>query len=125
MTTAAAKTKCRTLVVEDDRASRDMLGRLLRVSGHEVMTAGDASTAIEEVTTKQPDCVVLDLMLPDLSGVEVLRVIRERRWPIKVAVYTATADPHHFPGLAELKPDAIFEKGKDLERLRAWLEQQR
>jgi hypothetical protein len=43
--------------------------------------------------------------------------------PIKVAVYTAAHDPHSFSGLAELKPDAIFEKGRDLTKLRAWLDQ--
>src|SRR6185295_17297222 len=114
MTTAVAKTKCRTLIVEDDPASREMLSRLLSLTGHETITASDASAAIVEVTTKRPECVVLDLMLPDRSGVEVLRVIREHRLPIKVAVYTAAADPGQFPGLAELKPDVIFEKGKDL-----------
>src|SRR5690242_355064 len=120
MSTAAAKTKCRTLIVEDDPASREMLSRLLRITGHETLTAGDASAAIAEATANQPQCVVLDLMLPDRSGTEVLRVIRERHLPIKVAVYTAAADPHRFPGLAELKPDAIFEKGKDLAKLRTW-----
>jgi CheY-like chemotaxis protein len=114
MTTAVAKTKCRTLIVEDDPASRDMLSRLLSLTGHDTMIPSDASAAIAEVIAKRPakrpDCVVLDLMLPDVSGVEVLRVIRGHRLPIKVAVYTAAADPQRFPGLAELKPDAIFEK---------------
>jgi DNA-binding NarL/FixJ family response regulator len=82
------------------------------------------TAAIAEIITKQPECVVLDWMLPDLNGVEILRVIRERRLPIKVAVYTAAHDPHSFPGLAELKPDAIFENGRDLTKLRAWLDQQ-
>jgi CheY-like chemotaxis protein len=124
MTTAVAKTKCRTLIVEDDPTSRDRLSQLLRMTGHEVTTAGDGSAAIAEVTAQRPDCVILDLMLPDVSGVEVLRVIREKKLPIKVAVYSAAADLHRFPGLAELKPDAIFAKGTDLARLRAWLEQQ-
>ena len=119
--TARTGTKCRTLIVEDDPTIREMLERLLRITRHETMTASDA---IAEVTTQRPDCVVLELMLSDRSGVEVLRIIREKELPIKVAVYTAAADRHRFPGLAELKPDAIFEKRKDLGKLRAWLAEQ-
>ena len=56
--------------------------------------------------------------LVQTEGVSESRRQLEHRLPSKVAVYTAAADPHRFPGLAELKPDAIFEKGKDLAKLR-------
>ncbi len=64
------------LVIEDDPDVRDAVGRLLVASGHVVRLSETALGGLHEVTTWQPDVVVLDLGLPDLDGTAVLRRIR-------------------------------------------------
>lgn len=114
-------TRSLVLVVEDDRDSREALVRLLRHKGYTVVAAATATAGIAEIIQKQPDRLVLDLMLPDVNGVEVLRVIRQSSWPIRVAVVTATHEPRSFPGLMALRPDVIFAKPLDFGALNDWL----
>jgi two-component system KDP operon response regulator KdpE len=65
------------LVVDDDPAIQRTLAIGLRARGYDVLPARDGRTAVEAVQEDGPDVVLLDLGLPDLSGVEVLRKVRE------------------------------------------------
>ncbi|MCC6454083.1 MAG: response regulator transcription factor [Caldilineaceae bacterium] len=64
------------LVVEDDRRIRDLLRRGLIFEGYVVDTAEDGETALRAVREKEPDAVILDLMLPGMDGLEVCRRLR-------------------------------------------------
>ncbi len=64
------------LVVDDERKIRDVLARYLEAAGFAVLVADSGQKALEVVARARPDLVVLDLMLPDLSGEEVLRSVR-------------------------------------------------
>ena len=81
--------------------------------------------SLAEATQKliwNPDVVLLDLMLPDGCGVELLRRLRRRNDPARVALITAAPDPL----LAEAQahgPDATFRKPLDVHALLNWLEQ--
>ena len=66
----------KVLLVDDDATLRQTLGIALRAEGHEVMLAADGRSALQAAAEDQPDLLVLDLGLPDLSGVEVLRQLR-------------------------------------------------
>jgi two-component system KDP operon response regulator KdpE len=66
----------KVLVVDDDPTLRRTLEIGLRAEGHDVLLAADGRTALQAATEDQPDLMVLDLGLPDLSGVEVLRQLR-------------------------------------------------
>ena len=66
----------RILVVDDDATLRQTLAIGLRAGGHEVLLAADGRSALQAAVEDKPDLVVLDLGLPDLSGVEVLRELR-------------------------------------------------
>lgn len=83
----------RVLVVDDD-PDIVMLCRLLLVSrGYEVLTASDAATALSMVRDQAPDVVVLDYMLPDATGLEVIRAVREEVGAdVPVVMLTARAD---------------------------------
>ena len=71
------------LVVEDDNTLREVLSYNLRKEGYNVLEASDGGKAIELVRTGNPALVILDLMLPVMSGLEVCRVIQsERQTPI-------------------------------------------
>ncbi len=66
------------LVVDDEPMVRDVLARYLEADGFEVSTASDGLEALDAARDADPDLVVLDLMLPHLDGLEVMRRLRER-----------------------------------------------
>lgn len=65
------------LIVDDDEKITSLLRRILVYEGYEVLVAGNGYTALS-LATRQPDLIILDLMLPDLDGVEVCRRIRQQ-----------------------------------------------
>jgi DNA-binding response OmpR family regulator len=67
----------RILVAEDDRDIRDIIEFKLGTAGYTVDTAGDGLAAWEAFQETPPDLAVLDIMMPRLSGIDVLRKIRE------------------------------------------------
>ena len=67
----------RVLIVEDEQSLRDPLVYLLQKEGYEVFEAADGAQAIELFKTSNPELILLDLMLPGVSGNEVCRVIRQ------------------------------------------------
>ena len=71
----------RVLVVDDEPTLSDLLSMALRYEGWEVRAAADGSSAVRTAREFRPDAVVLDVMLPDFDGLEVLRRMRGRRAP--------------------------------------------
>lgn len=69
-------TEERILVVEDEPMVAEVVGRYLRRDGHDVQCVADGAMALDAFTRFQPDLVVLDVMLPNLDGMEVCRQIR-------------------------------------------------
>src|SRR3954454_24259719 len=78
----------RVLVVEDDAEIADVLRRTLRQEGHEVRSAGDGVSALEQAEDFVPDLGVLDLGLPKLDGVEVCRRLRSSS-DVSILILTA------------------------------------
>jgi two-component system alkaline phosphatase synthesis response regulator PhoP len=72
--------KARILVVEDDEAIRIAVEEKLTIEGYAVVSAGDGEEARDRLADEPPDLVLLDLMLPKLDGIEVLKWLR-RLWP--------------------------------------------
>jgi two-component system response regulator MprA len=66
----------RILVVDDDRAVREALGRALRQEGYEVEAAGNGDQALQQMEERAPDAVVLDVLMPPPNGLEVARSLR-------------------------------------------------
>jgi CheY-like chemotaxis protein len=64
------------VVVDDNVDSAEGLARLLRLDGHEVVTANDGQGAVTAVKAFQPELVLLDIGLPDISGYDAARQIR-------------------------------------------------
>lgn len=67
----------RVLVVDDDQRIRDSLKRQLSYEGYQVQTAADSQDAFKEISEQTPDMVILDVMLPGMSGLEICRRIRQ------------------------------------------------
>ncbi|MCB1270182.1 MAG: response regulator transcription factor [Microthrixaceae bacterium] len=72
------------LVAEDDPEIRQALDRILTYEGYEVITVNDGAAALEAVTQRRPDAILLDVMMPFVDGLGVCRRLRERgdRTPI-------------------------------------------
>src|SRR3954464_8857447 len=64
------------LVVDDETTLRETLVEALEMEGYRAVAAADGRAALEQFRTERPDLVLLDLMLPELSGVEVCRILR-------------------------------------------------
>jgi two-component system copper resistance phosphate regulon response regulator CusR len=79
----------RVLVVEDDRTVGQFVQRGLEEQGMQVELVGDGREGLERATAGEFDLIVLDLRLPSLSGVEVLRTVRDRGITTPVLVLTA------------------------------------
>ena len=67
----------KTLVVEDDRNLLDTLRYNLRKEGHDVVTAVDGAEALAVARREKPDLIILDIMLPKLSGFEDCRILKK------------------------------------------------
>lgn len=82
------------LVVDDDPAVREYVSDLLELEGHDVRSVADGPSALSAIGAARPDCVLLDVMMPGMSGHEVLAEIRRMdggpRLP--VVMLTAAAD---------------------------------
>ena len=75
--------------MDDDRAVRDALRRVLTLDGYEVQTAGDGEQALELIVQAVPDAVVLDVGLPGIDGLEVCRRVRRLGNRVPILMLTA------------------------------------
>ena len=80
------------LVVEDEVGLAQHIFRALLEAGHEPAVVHDGETALGEAEAKQYDLIVLDVMLPGMSGFEVLRRLREARLATRVIILTARSE---------------------------------
>jgi len=116
--------KPKVLVVEDDLDSFQALSKILKHVGYETVSASSLASALDFIATDSPPrFIVLDLMLPDGNGKDLLRHVREQNLPAKVAVLTASADKPLLDTVRQLHPDALFTKPLNVPRLLAWLRQ--
>jgi class 3 adenylate cyclase len=84
----------RILVVDDTAVNLKLLGDLLGAKGYGVVTAGSGTEALEKITAQPPDLVLLDVMMPGMSGYEVCRKLREDPATAMLPVVMVTAlDP--------------------------------
>ncbi|MEZ4327879.1 MAG: response regulator transcription factor [Polyangiales bacterium] len=81
----------RILVVDDEPDLADLVAFHLRDAGHDVVVVGNGTSALAEAQRRRPDLILLDLMLPDLSGTEVCRRLRRQESTRSVPVLMLTA----------------------------------
>jgi len=112
------------LIVEDDATVRETLALNLRSEGYEVETAEDGELALERARRISPDLVVLDVMLPKLDGLTLLRILRrESRVPVILLTARGT-ETDKIVGLETGADDYVvkpFSLGELLARIRAAL----
>jgi CheY-like chemotaxis protein len=68
--------KKKVIIVEDEPDTAEMFSEMIRLSGFQVLKAYGGAPAINLIAAQKPDAVILDIVMPDISGLEVLRFIR-------------------------------------------------
>jgi CheY-like chemotaxis protein len=111
------------LVVDDDARNRKLLETLLNAEGYRVICADSGRAALDAALAHTPDLVLLDLMMPDLDGFDVVR--RMRAEPsvksVPLVVVTALDDPGSNARLASVGVDGVLHKPIDRWAVRATL----
>ena len=82
------------LVVDDNELNRDMLSRRLKAKGYEVDVAEDGTVALGKIGTGGFDAVLLDVMMPGISGIDVLKTVRTTKSASDLPIIMATAKDH-------------------------------
>src|SRR5215210_3234202 len=115
----------RVLVVDDDRAIRESLARALELDGYEVDLVPDGASALATIRASRPDVAVVDVMMPNIDGLTLCRVLRAEKDRLPILMLTArTETPDRVAGLDAGADDYLakpFELDELLARLRALL----
>jgi CheY-like chemotaxis protein len=90
-------TELRVLVCEDVADTRDLLAEMVKIHGHQAEVAGDGASAIARILAGGLDVALIDIGLPDMSGYEVARAVREHPaappiWLVALTGFATAAD---------------------------------
>ncbi len=104
------------LVVDDEKNIRNSLEGVLNDEGFDVAFAESSEEALTKIKQSAPDIILLDIWLPGMDGIEVLRKVKER-WK-ELPVILCTAFPHYKQEFGTWASDAYIVKSSDLRELK-------
>ena len=112
------------LIVDDSKVIRKVARHILETLEFEVDEAGDGQEALSRCETKMPDVVLLDWNMPVMSGMEFLRTLRQRHFPVqpKVVFCTTENDAAHIRAAIDAGADEYVMKPFDRETLESKLQ---
>ncbi len=105
------------LVVDDEAMVRDLLVRFLNLRGYRAQGAKDGPEALRMIEHAPPDLVLLDVIMPGMNGVDVLRALREREYQGGIIILTGSQSEELLEKAWALGPQEVLGKPIDLERL--------
>ncbi|MFW5952285.1 MAG: response regulator [Gemmatimonadota bacterium] len=100
----------RVLVVDDSATAREIYGAFLRHAGYAVVEAADGLEALERIAADRPDVMVLDVVLPRMDGLEVMRRAREAAAGLPIICVTAAMSDDYRRRARRLDCAAFVEK---------------
>lgn len=106
----------RVLVVEDDRAVSDLISTVLESDGYEVVVAADGLAGLIKLSALKPDCIVLDIMMPNIGGIRVLQELVEEHSEVPVIVVTGKPEAAA-EARRRIGAENVFDKPFDIEAL--------
>src|SRR5260370_16758281 len=100
----------RLLIVDDNEMNRDMLARRLARKGYEIGLAESARQLLQRVKQDGVDLVLLDIEMPEISGLDALKTLRAAYSPIELPVFMVTAKnpTHTFSSALDLVPNTYL-----------------
>lgn len=110
-------------IVDDDEGVRDALSLLITTTGHNVETYGSAHAFLDQYHASRPGCLILDMRLPDLGGLEVLDQLAGRHSPLPVIILTGHGDVPAAVHAMKVGAMDFIEKPFDSEQLLARIDQ--
>lgn len=113
--------KLRVLVVDDDQRMVKTICDILRIKGHEAEPAGSGEEALEKVRAQRPDCVLMDVKMSGLSGIETLRIMKAAHPDLPVVLMSAFATEEQAEEARGLGADALLVKPIDLQAVLSFL----
>ncbi len=105
------------LIVDDDALVGDLLVQFLTLRGYRAWGVRDGQEALRAVEDRKPDLILLDLVMPGMSGIEVLQALRDRDYPGGVIIMTGSHNEELLEDAWALGPQEVLVKPIDLERL--------
>jgi DNA-binding NtrC family response regulator len=94
--------KRKVLIVDDDRDIVSIVSTILAGRGWDISAAYSGSEALEAVTASKPDIILLDIMMPEMNGIEVLKKIRKIDSDARIIMITAFGDVESYLDSMEL-----------------------
>jgi CheY-like chemotaxis protein len=119
---AVADTGDTVLVVDDEQLVRDLLVQFLSLRGYRALGVKEGPEAISMVEQSSPDLILLDLMLPGMNGVEVLRRLRDKHFSGAIIIVTGSYDEELLQDAWSLHPQEVITKPIDLDKLLAMIQ---
>ncbi|HSA61706.1 MAG TPA: response regulator [Nitrospiraceae bacterium] len=105
------------LVVDDDPLVRDLLVQFLSLRGYRALGVKDGHDALRMIEDVPPDLILLDMIMPGMSGIEVLQALREKEYPGGIIIMTGSHNEELLEDAWALGPQEVLVKPIDLERL--------
>lgn len=105
------------LVVDDDPLVCDLFVQFLSLRGYRALGVNDGHAALRVVEDTPPDAILLDMIMPGQSGVEVLQALREKEYPGGIIIMTGSHNDEHLEEAWALGPQEVLVKPVDLDRL--------
>jgi DNA-binding response OmpR family regulator len=112
------------LIVDDERSVVSYLNALLKDNGYQTLTASNGKEGYTKAVSEHPDLILLDITMPEESGIRMFRQIQENVETASIPVFIVTGISHDFKGFIENrkqvgKPAAYFDKPVKKEELLA------
>jgi CheY-like chemotaxis protein len=79
------------LIIEDEEDAADMFAEMMRVSGYRVLKTSSSTPALTMMTAEKPDVVILDIMMPEISGLDILRQMHKNPELANIPVVVVSA----------------------------------
>jgi len=79
------------LLVDDDMTLRELYEERMRIEGYNIISAVDGEEAIEKATKEKPDIILLDIMMPKINGIDVMKMLREKDETAEIPIIVLTA----------------------------------
>lgn len=79
------------MIIEDEPEAAELFGEMMRVNGFRIIKMFSSAPAIPMIMQEKPDVVILDIMMPDISGLEVLRYMRREPELVSIPVIVVSA----------------------------------
>ena len=79
------------MIIEDEEDAAELFAEMMRVSGYRVVKTSKSAPAIEMMTAEKPDVILLDIMMPEISGLDILRQMRRDPTLANIPVVVVTA----------------------------------